>query len=285
MIKNRKFSTYARNIFRHSKFEIVRMLVNVKENSLKNILFSYQVEYHVTLDKMYFNSKIQSISIRCIWVIFFSLPNISFVRSVIVNQNITNNSTCQTITFNNDQMYQCDYTLYSKELSERIILNFNLLQLNCSDHLYIYDSANTSGDPAYILTCKNTTRSVIYSTSNAVSLIYVTADYLGLNSKDFYLAYTSFNESTSVCDGFVCGDERKYCISGESHCDGYYHCSDGSDESDCMMYDDSDDKIKLIALVCFASFILLLGIIWLCAHTKKVMRNRAIIQRNGVVNN
>lgn len=235
---------------------------------------------------MYFNSKIQLNSIQWIWLILFSLLNLKFVRSVIVHQQITNSS-CQIINYLKDQMYQCELTLYTTETSERIILNFNRLEINCTDTLYIYDGPNTLGEPTYKLTCDNKTGSVIYSTNNSLSLEYVTADDLGFNSKDFYLVYTSFNDSSNGCDGFVCQDENKYCIFRESECDGYFHCGDGSDERDCRLSYDEDGggRIKLIALICFASCIVLLGIIWLCAHTRKVMRNRAVIQRNGVTNN
>lgn len=157
--------------------------------------------------------------------------------------------------------------------------------MNCTDTLYIYDGPTISGDPAFKLTCENKTGSVVYSTSNSISLEYLTADDLGFNSNDFFLVYTSFNDSTNGCDGFTCGDENKYCISPELECDGWTHCSDGSDEVKCMIYDDSGDSIKIISIVCFASFILFLGIIWLCAHTIKLMKNRARIQREGIANN
>lgn len=238
---------------------------------------------------MNFKSKIALSLFPWILVILVTF-NIEFVRSVIVDQQIAN-STCQPITYLKDQkMFKCELKLYSNHLSARLILNFNRLQLKCSDTFSIYDSSNISGDPRFNLTCENTTGSVIYSTNNSLSLKFVTGDDLGFNSNDFHLVYTSFNETNieTYCDGFICRDENRCCISREFQCDGYYHCGDGSDESyDCMMSSDASDRerIRLIALICFASFILLLGTIWLCAHTRKLMRNRAVIQRNGVVNN
>ncbi|KAG4070711.1 hypothetical protein HA402_013631 [Bradysia odoriphaga] len=166
------------------------------------------------------------------------------------------------------------------------MINLNQFHLNCTDTIYIYDGPSVSGDPAYKLTCESKTGSVIYSSNNSLSLELVTGNAAGFDTSDFYLAYTSFNGSENGCDGFVCQDENKYCIPELNMCDFYIHCSDGSDEGDtCLKYDDNGDTVKLIALVCFASFILLLGCIWLCAHTRKIMRNRAAIQRNGVVNN
>lgn len=183
-------------------------------------------------------------------------------------------------------MYQCLLTLNTREPSERLMLNFNRLQINCSDTLYIYDSPHISGDPEYKLSCGNLSGTVIYSTNNSISLEFVTADDLGFNSNSFYLAYTPFNDSSTGCDGFICKEDA-LCIYEEFMCDGSDHCSDGSDEGDtclCHTCDDGDNRIKLIALVCFVSFILFLGIIWLCAHTRKMMRNRVVIQRNGVAN-
>lgn len=235
---------------------------------------------------MYINLKIRLNLIRWICVALFALTNTGFVRSV-VHQNDLLNNTCRSIMYKGQVLYQCELNLKAKETSERLMLRFGQLQLNCSDTLSIYDSSNTFGTPAFKFSCENTTDSVgmIYSTKDSLSIEYITADELGFNSNDFYLIYASFNDSTNGCNGFICGDERKYCIYPELHCDGYTHCSDGSDESDCMKTDDHTDEVKLIALVCFVSFIILLGVIWLCAHTRKVMRNRAAIQRNGINNN
>lgn len=238
---------------------------------------------------MCIDSKTKFRSIRCILVVLFALSNIKFVRSVIVSYGETiNNTTCEAITYHEDRMYQCEFTLHANQfLSERLLLNFNKLQLKCSDTIYIYDSPNVSGDPTFTLTCENKTGIVIYSTNDSILFELVTADPSRLHSEDFYLVYTSFTDSKNGCDGFVCKDGNKYCIPQEFRCNGYYHCEDGSDEGieDCMEYDDGDDRIKLITPVCVASFILLLGIVWLCAHTRKIMRNRAVIQRNGVTNN
>lgn len=107
-----------------------------------------------------------------------------------------------------------------------------------SQALYIYDGPIT-GDPAFKLTCANKTAPVIYSTDNTISLEYITASDLGFNLNDFQLVYTSFNDSTNGCDGFICGDSNKYCTSQQLHCDGWTHCSDGSDEEDCAIYDDT----------------------------------------------
>lgn len=234
---------------------------------------------------MYFGTKNQLNLIRWCWVVLLALSNTKFVQSVIVGP-YPSNATCEAITYHKDQMYQCELTLSANAMPERLMVNFNRFHLNCTDTLYVYDGPSISGDPAFTLNCENQT-DTIYSTSNSLSLELVTTNELGFDSQDFYVVYTPFTESENGCDGFVCRDENRYCIPREYECDSYDHCSGGSDEgTNCLSsYDDSGDMIKLIALVCFASFILFLGSIWLCAHTRKIMRNRAAIQRNGVANN
>lgn len=235
---------------------------------------------------MYIQSKIRSSLIRWICVVLFTF-NIGSVRSVIVHQNHTLNNTCQSVMHRGQQLYQCELNLKAKEASERLMIRFRQLQLNCSDTLSVYDSSNTFGTPAFKFTCEDNTESVgsIHSTNDSFTIEFITADELGFDSNDFNLIYASFTSSTNGCNGFVCKDENEYCIDRELQCDAVIHCSDGSDESDCERYDDHSNEVKLIALVSFVSFIILLGIIWLCAHTRNVMRNRAAIQRNGINNN
>lgn len=254
----------------------------------KSLETAFKSVFHIASKKMYLNTKIRLNFLLWCWVAFFAVPNFKIVQSVIFRLE-TGNDTCEPITYSKEQMNQCVVTLRTNELSERLMLKFNQLQLNCTDTLFIYDGPSVTGSPAFELTCKNQTAPMIYSTNNSVSLELITSNDLGFESKDFYLAYTPFNESKNGCnDGYVCQDENKYCIPGLYWCDGYYHCSDDSDEDvkgGCVKYDDGDDTIKLIALACFVGFLLLLGSIWLCAHTRKVMRNRAAIQRYGVVYN
>lgn len=231
---------------------------------------------------MNFQSKIQSSLKRwsLLLVILFSF-NIGFARSVIVHQIIAND-TCPTTTYLNEQMYQCELTLHAHP-SQKLMLNFNQLELNCSDTLYVYDGPNVFGNPAFKLTCENDTGTMIYSTTNSLTLEYLTADSLGFNSNDFLLAYAPFNDSLNDCDGFVCRFDGKYCISSEFVFDGYFHCEDRTDELSICFEGAVYDRIKLSKLICIAiaSFILLLGIIWLCVHIRrKVIRNRAVINRN-----
>lgn len=236
---------------------------------------------------MHIDSKIRLSLLQWICVAVFTLTNTGFVRS-FVHQNYPSNNTCSTVMYKGQVLHQCELNLKANEASERLMLRFDHLQLNCTDIISVYDSSNTFGTPAFKFTCENNTDSVgmIYSTTDSLSLEYITADELGFDSNNFHLVYTSFKNSTDGCnDGFECRDENKYCISNYLRCDAVINCSDGSDESDCVVYDDHTGYVKLIALVCFVSFIVLLGIIWLCAHTRKVMRNRAAIQRNGINNN
>ncbi len=113
-------------------------------------------------------SKIKLRSIWWIWVVLFTFSNIKFVRSVIHGYEETKNITCDAVTYFKDPMYQCELTLHADQFPEwrkparleskessRLMLNFNYLQLNCTDTMYIYDGPNVSGEPAFRLTCEN----------------------------------------------------------------------------------------------------------------------------------
>lgn len=228
---------------------------------------------------MYFKSTIQ-LSLKRLFLLVI-LFYIGFVRSEIARQNITTD-TCQTTTYLNVQMYQCELTLHADDPWQKLMLNFNYLELNCSDTLYISEGSTVSEGAAFKLTCENETGTMIYSSTDSITLKYVTADSLGFNSNDFVLAYAPFHDARNGCDGFVCKDDEKYCISSDFVFDRYFQCEDRTDElSLCLGLGVRYDRIRLVVYICIAvaGFMLLLGIVWICSYNE-VCRNRAVINRN-----
>lgn len=227
---------------------------------------------------MYFDKKVQFNLITWCLLAIFAIHNVEFVQSVILRPTMEN-ATCEAVTYNTIEMYLCEANVTASEPYERVMINLDGFRMNCNDTLFIYGGPDTH---PVILTCRSKTNTVIFSAGKSLSLTLNTTSEDGFNSTDFYLVYTPFKKSLFGCnDSYVCQDEYKYCIPKDYMCDGHLDCSNGSDEGmQCDM-----NTTKVIALVAFASFLVLLGLVWLCAHTRKMMRNREAIERNGLVHN
>lgn len=76
------------------------------------------------------------------------------------------------------------------------MLRFDMLQLDCNDHLYIYDGAHaTAGTHKHNLSCRNTKQMVgaIFTQTNYITLKYVT-DGWGTDTNGFKLIITAIRD-------------------------------------------------------------------------------------------
>lgn len=57
----------------------------------------------------------------------------------------------------NERNLDCTVTFQTHSILQRFMLHFDLLQLDCNDHLYVYDGAHATAPPKvcffYILAC------------------------------------------------------------------------------------------------------------------------------------
>ncbi|XP_026478714.1 uncharacterized protein LOC113385117 [Ctenocephalides felis] len=144
----------------------------------------------------------------------------------------------------NERNLDCVITFQTHSVLQRFMLRFDILQLDCNDHLYIYDGAHAGGLHKADITCRNTKESVgiIFPRSNLVTLKYVT-DGWGTDSNGFKLVITALKEPKHACKDFRC-NTREFCIHKDLVCDGVDHCGDGSDEaSNTICQNDTKSQI------------------------------------------
>ncbi|XP_043492652.1 uncharacterized protein LOC122518047 isoform X1 [Polistes fuscatus] len=135
------------------------------------------------------------------------------------------------LTSKHERDLDCAITFQTHSILQRFMLRFDQLQLDCNDHLYIYDGAHAVGSYKADLSCRNTKNSVgaIYTRTNFVTLKYVT-DAWGTNMNGFRLVITAVKDPKHTCKDFRC-TQNEFCIETDLLCDGVNHCGDGSDEA------------------------------------------------------
>ncbi|XP_045535197.1 uncharacterized protein LOC106712749 [Papilio machaon] len=132
----------------------------------------------------------------------------------------------------NERNLDCTVTFQTHSILQRFMLHFDMLQLDCNDHLYVYDGAHATAPPKADLSCRNTKQQVgaLFTRSNFVTLKYVT-DNWGTDANGFKLVITAVKDPIPEhgCKEFRC-KQREFCVSADLACDGVDHCADGSDE-------------------------------------------------------
>ncbi|XP_052873155.1 uncharacterized protein LOC128278466 [Anopheles cruzii] len=136
-----------------------------------------------------------------------------------------------TLVSRNERNLNCGFTFQTHSILQRFMLRFDTLQLDCNDHLYVYDGAHAVGTYKADLTCKDTKQSVgvLLTKTNFLTFKYVT-DNWGTETNGFKMVITSFKDSKLNCADFRCA-LQDYCIHQDLRCDGVNHCADGSDET------------------------------------------------------
>ncbi|XP_053971283.1 uncharacterized protein LOC128872516 isoform X2 [Hylaeus volcanicus] len=131
----------------------------------------------------------------------------------------------------NERDLDCTITFQTHSILQRFMLRFDQLQLDCNDHLYIYDGAHAVSSYKADLSCRNTKQTVgaIYTRTNFVTLKYIT-DSWGTNANGFRLVITAVKDPKHSCKDFRC-TQNEFCIETDLICDGVNHCGDGSDEA------------------------------------------------------
>ncbi|XP_075991830.1 low-density lipoprotein receptor domain containing lost and found isoform X2 [Anticarsia gemmatalis] len=145
----------------------------------------------------------------------------------------------------NERNLDCTVTFQTHSILQRFMLHFDLLQLDCNDHLYVYDGAHATAPPKADLSCRNTKQQVgaLFTRSNFVTLKYVT-DNWGTDANGFRLVITAVKDPNFLivpehgCKEFRC-KQREFCVSADLTCDGVDHCADGSDEDTAALCPES----------------------------------------------
>ncbi|XP_022226364.1 uncharacterized protein LOC111076750 [Drosophila obscura] len=131
----------------------------------------------------------------------------------------------------NERNLDCIITFQTHSVLQRFMLRFDMLQLDCNDHLLVFDGAHAVSTPKIDISCRNTKNTVnaLLTRTNFVTLKYVT-DGWGTDANGFKLVITSVKDPKHTCKDFTCAT-REFCIHPDLLCDGVNHCGDNSDES------------------------------------------------------
>lgn len=95
----------------------------------------------------------------------------------------------------NERNLNCVVTFQTHSILQRFMLRFDMLQLDCNDHLYIYDGASAVGQQKYNVSCRNTKQLIgaLFTQTNFVTLKYVT-DNWGTDQNGFKLVITAVKD-------------------------------------------------------------------------------------------
>lgn len=105
----------------------------------------------------------------------------------------------------NERNLDCVITFQTHSILQRFMLRFDTLQLDCNDHLYIYDGAHaTAGTHKHNLSCRNTKQMVgaIFTQTNYITLKYVT-DGWGTDTNGFKLIITAIRDPSEYHNLFI----------------------------------------------------------------------------------
>ncbi|XP_057326056.1 uncharacterized protein LOC130668065 [Microplitis mediator] len=169
------------------------------------------------------------------------------------------------LTSQNEHNLNCAITFQTHSILQRFMLRFDKLQLDCNDHLFIYDGAHAVSNFKADLSCRNTHISVgaIYTRTNFVTLKYVT-DAWGTDTNGFRLVITAVKDPKHTCKDFRCS-MNEFCIDEDLVCDGVNHCGDESDEAPSALCTDTKTATILgIEKTWFAAVLVIVIIILLC---------------------
>lgn len=64
------------------------------------------------------------------------------------------------IVSKNDRNLDCTLTFQTHSILQRFMLRFEILKLDCNDHLYIYDNAHAAGTHKADISCRNTKQNI-----------------------------------------------------------------------------------------------------------------------------
>lgn len=64
------------------------------------------------------------------------------------------------IVSKNDRNLDCTLTFQTHSILQRFMLRFEVLKLDCNDHLYIYDNAHAAGIHKADISCRNTKQNI-----------------------------------------------------------------------------------------------------------------------------
>ena len=161
------------------------------------------------------------------------------------------------ITSSRDENMNCTLTFQTELVSQRFMLRFDDLRLDCYDHLYVYDGDGFAGQSKVNLSCRSTRGDygLIFFHSNYVTLKYQT-DQWSQSGDGFTLVITAVRD-TPDCRSFKC--HNTYCISYDLICDGVDHCGDNSDETNptfCLADEEETGSILGLPITVFIGLVI-----------------------------
>jgi len=168
----------------------------------------------------------------------------------------------------NERNLDCVITFQTHSILQRFMMRFDFLQLDCNDHLYVYDGAHAVGTPKYDISCRNTMQTLgpMFTMTNYVTLKYIT-DSWGTETNGFKLVISAIKDPKHVCSEFQCSLQR-LCIANDLVCDTINHCADGSDEVAGTLCQNNDsgtilgmEKTWFVVLIVITLLILLVFIV------------------------